>query len=109
MEFSKCRRTKRNLGREGGTSARVYGTDSRVGVQVGRASTETAERAFGGKPSGATRRGLLSVFSNASHGQLTTSMCVGDSRVCHLFGVIVRCYSRKLTGLEPAADAYVAQ
>lgn len=53
----------RNLGREGGASARVYGTDSRVGVQVGRALTETAERAFGGKPSGATRRELLSECS----------------------------------------------
>lgn len=49
--------------RREGTSARVYGTDSRVGVQVGRAPAETAERAFGGKPSGATRRGLLSECS----------------------------------------------
>lgn len=35
----------------------------RVGVQVGRAPAETAERAFGGKPSGATRRGVLSECS----------------------------------------------
>lgn len=45
-----------------GALTRCYGTDG-VGVQVGRAVTETAERAFGGKPSGGTRRGLLSEYS----------------------------------------------
>lgn len=52
-----------NDGRDGGISTRVYSTAVRIGVQVGRALSETTERAFGGKPSGATRRGVLSEYS----------------------------------------------
>lgn len=78
LRFDFPRRTKFDgqSARHGGTLARVYGTDARVGVQVGRASAEMAERAFGGKPSGATRaRTVVRVFSNASHGQLATLVC----------------------------------
>jgi len=46
-----------------GTPGHGYGTDNRIGVQVGRAASETAERSFGGKPNGASRRGLLSEYS----------------------------------------------
>ncbi|KOX71298.1 hypothetical protein WN51_04402 [Melipona quadrifasciata] len=35
----------------------------RARVQVGRSLTETAERMLGGKPSGGTRRVLLSEYS----------------------------------------------
>jgi len=46
-----------------GTPGYGYGTGNRIGVQVGRALAETAERSFGGKPNGAGRRGLLSEYS----------------------------------------------
>lgn len=59
---NEIRWTKHALRIERGMPVRIYGTDNRVGVQVGRMLTETTERVRG-KPSGATRRGLLSEYT----------------------------------------------
>ncbi|KAI4486906.1 hypothetical protein M0802_012225 [Mischocyttarus mexicanus] len=52
-----------------------YVTVRRSEVQVGRASTETAEAVLGGKPSGGTwpRTVLPEYLSNALHGQLAAT------------------------------------
>lgn len=62
---AEIRWTKRvSRGRAGGASARVYGTDVRF-VSECRWAERSRKRpsALGGKPSGATRRGVLSEYS----------------------------------------------
>lgn len=83
MEFSKSRRTKRNLGeREGGASTRVYGPDQSCRSAGGPNAGGNGRARIRGKTERRySARTVVRVFSNASHGQLTTSMCVGDSRV----------------------------
>lgn len=54
--------TRRSKGLDA-TKLRHYVPCRRARVQVGRSSTETVERSLGGKPSGGTRRVLLSEYS----------------------------------------------
>lgn len=85
-----------------GASLRHWRT-FRVGVQVGRAQPETAERAREKTERRYSARSVVRVFSNALHGQLAAVVCVDDSRVVICSESDRAMLLEELTGL-PAAD-----